>query len=480
MMKMRIAAVMAAVMIGTAAVPAVTAFAQGNDPEQTAAAEAVSVEATAAETKDAAVEGTPADTATAESGKNSGTDSAETEGKEDSGDPEGESYIDIFNTDDLTISGLPGSSLSLYADLLSDLDPEVIEVLLKNPKLLAYFLPTLHVTVTDTSVTIAVDGDAPEEEPTRTGTVRTNGSNLNVRTGPGIGYDIISSLKNGSEIEISGEENGWYQIVFPAKYAYVCGQYVELNDITPTPVPEGYTFDIDGEMLAEFLSAFAYLFEEEEPQPVPEIHGLTPDGNLTLVDDIGPVTGEGQQFVTLVTKAGNYFYLIIDRDEKGEETVHFLNLVDERDLFTLMEEDEQNAYNEQLALEQAAKEAAEKAAAEAATAESGEGDDEENETQKKSGGRNMLPLLLIPLILAGAGGGWFYLQSRKKKQTANTPDPDADYLDEDDDEEDYGAGEEDVVIVSDTLDRDPYEEEILGDEDPDDTDGGISNDEEDL
>ncbi len=80
------------------------------------------------------------------------------------------------------------------------------------------------------------------------------------------------------------------------------------------------------------------------------------------MDDIGPITGEGQQFVTLVTKAGNYFYLIIDRNEKGEENVHFLNMVDERDLFTLMEEDDQNIYNERLAAEQAAKEAAEKAA----------------------------------------------------------------------------------------------------------------------
>ena len=67
---------------------------------------------------------------------------------------------------------------------------------------------------------------------------------------------------------------------------------------------------------------------------------ITPNGNLTLVDDFSGTTSSGKQFVTLVTKNGNYFYLIIDRDDKGKETVHFLNQVDEADLFALIEEEE--------------------------------------------------------------------------------------------------------------------------------------------
>ena len=65
---------------------------------------------------------------------------------------------------------------------------------------------------------------------------------------------------------------------------------------------------------------------------------LTPDGNLSLIDDIG--TTGGKQFITLQTKAGNTFYLIIDRDDEGKETVHFLNQVDEADLMALTEDGE--------------------------------------------------------------------------------------------------------------------------------------------
>ena len=455
MMKMRIAAALAAVLIGTAALPTVTAFAQGNDPEQTTAAETTAAVETTVPAAESTTE-TSVVTETAETDEKGSTDG---ESKENESEAAGdEEKTETFDLSPLDLSGIPGLNLDVYADILSDLDPEVAEVLLKNPKLLAYILPTLHVTVTDNAVTVAVDSDEPEEDPVQTGHVRTNGSNLNVRTGPGIGFDIINSLANGTEVQVMKEENGWYQLEFPAKYGYVCGKYLELNDITPTETPEGYTFDIDGEMMAGFLSAFSGMFEEEL-QPVPEIHGLTPDGNLSLVDDIGPITGEGQQFVTLVTKAGNYFYLIIDRNEKGEENVHFLNLVDERDLFTLMEEDDQNIYNERLAAEQAAKEAAEKES-EA---------DPDAEKEKESGkSRSMLPLLLIPLVIAAAGGGWFYVQTKKKKQAVNTPDPDADYTDDDDDE-DYGAGEDDadgddnVVVVSDPG-SDPYEDEILADD----------------
>ena len=73
---------------------------------------------------------------------------------------------------------------------------------------------------------------------------------------------------------------------------------------------------------------------------------LTPEGNLTLVDDYHTSysDGSGQQFITLVSKSGNTFYLVIDRNSKGENTVHFMNLVDESDLLSLMDDEDAEAY----------------------------------------------------------------------------------------------------------------------------------------
>ena len=327
---------------------------------------------------------------------------------------------------------------SVLARLTAGMDPDIVEVLLENPKLMALLMPTLHVTVTDSTVKIAFK----EQEPAETvmvGTVRTNGGNLNVRAGASISSAIISQLKNGTEVKVLGEKDGWYEIEIPSEYAWVCGKYLQVTRITPQETEEGYTFDIDGEMMLGFLKLFEDCFRPE-PEPVPaDPEGLTPDGNLTLVDDLGPATGVGQQFLTMVSKNGNYFYMVIDRNDKGEENVHLLNLVDERDLMDLMAKDDKGTYEAiteaEKAAAQAEKEAAEKAAAEAKEKEKAE------KESKKPG--NMASLLLLPVILAAAGGAWFFLQTKKKKKETASPDPDAGYEeDEDDNEEDYAAGDE--------------------------------------
>ena len=199
------------------------------------------------------------------------------------------------------------------------------------------------------------------------------------------------------------------------------------------------------------MAAPAFAFEGEAApveQPIlPEVvedvvtvtdetsGALTPEGNLTLVDDYHTSysDGSGQQFITLVSKSGNTFYLVIDRNAKGQQTVHFMNLVDEADLLALMEEEEADAYTaekeaaaqaeqDRLKAEEEAKKAAEEAAA------SGTEHPKENKVTKYAGAF----LGIVALIALAAGGGfYFYRQQMQKKQAEKEAlDPDANYTED--------------------------------------------------
>ena len=202
-------------------------------------------------------------------------------------------------------------------------------------------------------------------------------------------------------------------------------------------------------VLCAGMAAPAFAFEGEAApveQPVlPEVvedivtvtdetsGALTPEGNLTLVDDYHTSysDGSGQQFITLVSKSGNTFYLVIDRNAKGQQTVHFMNLVDEADLLALMEEEAADAYTaEKEAAAQAeldrlkAEEEAKKVAEEAATAEP----PKENKVTKYAGAF----LGVVALIALAAGGGFYFYrqQMQKKKAEKEALDPDANYTED--------------------------------------------------
>ena len=259
-----------------------------------------------------------------------------------------------------------------------------------------------------------------------TGTVTTHGDVLNVRTGGSTDYDIIDQLRNGSIVEVLGEENGWYKIRIPDSTGYVCGDYLSVSTAQEELISRE-----DLKTLLEMV-----MSQEGAGKSL----ALTPDGNLTLVDDVGKTTGAGKQFVTMVTKNGNYFYLVIDRDDKGESTVHFLNQVDERDLFSLMDEDEAAAMKEELAAEEAARQEAENPPVATPT----ETEPEVQEPEKKPAG-SMLPALIVLLLVLCGGGAFFFLQLTKKKKAESVrPDPDADYEEEDDSDFDYPLDDDEM------------------------------------
>ena len=179
----------------------------------------------------------------------------------------------------------------------------------------------------------------------------------------------------------------------------------------------------------------------EEPQEEttggmePEGQPLTPEGNATLVDDF---YGD-KQLITVTTKAGNYFYILIDRaNEDAETAVHFLNQVDEADLMALMEDGEaQEAPAVCICKEKcqagAVNTSCEVCAvnmAECAGAEP-EPEPEPEPEAEKSGGMGALALVLA-LVVLGGGGAFAYIKFIRPKQASKvSADPDDyDFADE--------------------------------------------------
>lgn len=159
---------------------------------------------------------------------------------------------------------------------------------------------------------------------------------------------------------------------------------------------------------------------------------LTPEGNLTLVDDIDEQDGESyKQFITVVTKNGEYFYIVIDRAENGENNVHFLNLVDESDLLAILEE-----------LDEAPQPTT--PAAPEPTPEPEPEPDPAAEPEAEETGGGMGGILLIVILLAAGGGAFYYFKVLKPKQAVKggTDLSELDELDFDDEGEFFDTGDD--------------------------------------
>ena len=180
--------------------------------------------------------------------------------------------------------------------------------------------------------------------------------------------------------------------------------------------------------------------ETQEAEP------LTPEGNATLVDDFGG----NKQLITVTTKAGNYFYILIDRDDEGENTVHFLNQVDDADLSALLEDGETEETPAVCTCTEKCEAGAVNINCPVCSTDrthcagvEAEPEPEEPETPKEEESGGSMGLLLIVLVLAGAGGAAFYYFKvlKPKKDAAKGSDDLSDY-DFDDCDEDEETEEE--------------------------------------
>ena len=222
----------------------------------------------------------------------------------------------------------------------------------------------------------------------------------------------------------------------------------------------GITWDVNAEEIDDFLSGFLSMLGGTP---------LTPTGNMTLVDDIlqdesyvvqDKKVLKDKQFITVETKNGNYFYIIIDRS--GEtENIYFLNMVDESDLLALIDDGkaeqsvpvcncqnrcEAGAVNTKCPvcktnMSECTGKEAEKPKVETEKEEKTPEQETKKPTEtagKKSSG-SLLPIVLIAVL---AGGGVFYWFKVREKKPDNKGGSDLDDYDFGDDEDDYEIEEE--------------------------------------
>jgi hypothetical protein len=179
---------------------------------------------------------------------------------------------------------------------------------------------------------------------------------------------------------------------------------------------------------------------EPEPAPVEAVE-LTPDGQMTLVDDISGDSAADKQFLTIITKNGNYFYIVIDR-AGNTENVHFLNLVDESDLLALIEEETTTS-----------------AATTPEPVEPAPVEPEPAPAPEAGQAGNLSAILGIILLLALAGGGaLFYIKVLKPKRAgrgAAVPGSLDEFDFEDDDELDE-LPQGDIDIMEPDAQTEPY------------------------
>jgi N-acetylmuramoyl-L-alanine amidase len=60
----------------------------------------------------------------------------------------------------------------------------------------------------------------------RTGTVVTEGGNLNLRAAPSTDSPVLTRMPNGSSVTVCGERNGWYSVNFDGISGYGSAQYM--------------------------------------------------------------------------------------------------------------------------------------------------------------------------------------------------------------------------------------------------------------
>ena len=114
---------------------------------------------------------------------------------------------------------------------------------------------------------------------------------LNVRNGPGLGYDIIDKLPNGQAVTINDTASGsgiiWYQITYSgSKNGYVSSDYIEIKE-PPKPVEPNPDFEkyMDNQGFPESYKIKLRALHAQYPQWIFEAEHIVPNWQTVLLEE---------------------------------------------------------------------------------------------------------------------------------------------------------------------------------------------------
>ena len=215
---------------------------------------------------------------------------------------------------------------------------------------------------------------------------------------------------------------------------------VVVQAVAATPVPTATPqisvelFDVTDDVIDVRDEAIAVPTDTPEPTIDPGT-GFTNNGNA-VTRDLLYDEHTNKQFITVETRNGNTFYLVIDYDKLSDEEgetyeTYFLNPVDEADLLALLDDDALSALTSSEAAEAqidyaeiesmiAAMTTPEPTAAPEPTPEPAE-------TERR--GANSAGILVVLLVLGAIGGGVYYFLTHKNSKTGTSGSADLDDYD---------------------------------------------------
>jgi len=185
---------------------------------------------------------------------------------------------------------------------------------------------------------------------------RINGSNVNLRSGAGTGYNKVTRGNSGDKAYILGVQEGWYRVIFDGRICYIRSDYLDLTEVPYENLASSNSpkFYRGGKLIGEEPSAGALTGSAPESKPetpteaptqapsepaqsTPEPEPAPPSSSATAKSikyGIGFTTGSGlrlrseastasriidsankNEVVVVLDKAGDWYKVIYDLQE---------------------------------------------------------------------------------------------------------------------------------------------------------------------